>query len=336
MSLTLRNIVNMVVGAAGARYFGRRKPLNLMLAVTDRCTGRCAICRIPERQNPDMPLEQIHRLLDEAASLGCQRLGIWGGEPLLRDDLGEIIDHAKRLGLFVTVDTNAHLLPEHDEPLRKVDHLNISLDGDRPAHDSQRGTGSFDRAMKGIEHAAGRYPFWTITVLTKNNLDQIDWILDRARKLGFLTTFQVLHHNDQLGSDAGFHPDDDDLRAALDLLLVRKKQGAPIASSTGYLRLIQQWPDFRVTRRSRSSRHPACMAGRLYVNVDVNGRLYPCSLFVDEIEAPNVLRQGFRQAFAALPNVDCQACLASCYTEYNLLYNLDWSTGWNWIKALNR
>jgi MoaA/NifB/PqqE/SkfB family radical SAM enzyme len=308
--------------------------MNVMLAVTDRCTGGCAYCAIPQRQSREMTLPEIVRLLTEAAAMGCQRLGVWGGEPLCREDLGDIVRHAKDLGMFVTVDTNGHLIPERDDDLAPVDHLNISLDGDRRAHDAARGPGTFDRTLRGIAHSVGRYRFWTITVLTRENLDQVDWILDLARRLGFLTTFQVLHHNDTLGRNHGLRPDEVELREVIAHLVARKREGAPIASSPRFLRYLQGWPDFAVNRRQAVDGAPACVAGGLYCNVDVDGRLYPCSLFVDEIEAPSVTELGFERAFAGLRPAPCGACSATCFTEYNLLFGLDWRTGWNWVRAL--
>ena len=283
-----------------------------------------------------MSLSQIIVLLTEAASMGCQRLGIWGGEPLCRNDLGQIVAHAKDLGLFVTVDTNGHLIPERGEAIARADHLNIALDGDRQAHDAARGTGTFERTMGGLEHAAGKHRLWTITVLSKFNLDQVDWILDRARELGFLCTFQVLHHNDKLGCNGGLWPDDGDLREVLRQLIARKKEGAPIATSLRLFEHLLQWPDFKITRQAQYLRYPDCLAGRVYCNVDVDGSLYPCSLLVDEVEAPDVVREGFKSAFYRLPPAPCRACTASCFTEYNYLFRLDWRVGMNWVRALRR
>jgi len=334
LSIQLSNIVRMATSSLAARVLEQRKPLNIMLAVTDRCTGRCNYCAIPSRKTPEMSLPQILCLLVEARGLGCQRLGIWGGEPLLRRDLGQIIAHAKDLGMFVTVDTNGHLLPKRDEALARVDHLNIALDGDRAAHDAGRGEGSFERTMRGVEHAVGRYLFWTITVLNKHNLDQVDWILDQCRDKKFLATFQVLHHNEVLGRNENLHPDEQDLRQTLELLVARKKEGAPVATSLSALEHLLAWPDFKVSRQNDYKDYPDCLAGQVYCNVDVDGGLYPCSLFVDEVVPPNVREMGLAAAMEAMSYPPCNACCATCFTEYNLLFSLDWRTGINWVKAL--
>ena len=338
MSIAISNIVRMGSAALGARLLGSRRPLNLMLALTDRCTGRCNYCKIPQRGAPEMDTGEILRLLSEASELGCQRLGLWGGEPLLRDDLARIIGHAKSLGMFVTVDTNGHLIPERDADLAQADHLNIALDGDREAHDAGRGEGSWERAMRGVEHAArSGHLFWTITVLGKHNLGQVDWLLAQARRLNFLCTFQVLHHNEQLGENDPYWPSDAEYRECIRLLLRRKEQGEPVATSRNLLEHLLRWPDFRVTRLERFLDYPDCLAGRLYCNVDVNGKLYPCSLLVDEQEAPDVRGPGgFRAAWEALAEAPCRACSATCFTEYNSLYGLDWRVCLNWIRALRR
>ena len=336
MPIPIRNIVLMAGSALLNKAVGTRRPLNLMLALTDRCTGRCVYCQLPQRNSPEMSRTEIETLLDEAADAGCQRVGLWGGEPLLRDDIGPIIRQANGRGMFVTIDTNGHLLPEKAEAISLANHINISLDGNEQGHDANRGVGTFQKTMRGIEVARGKgMPVWTITVLSKHNVDQVDWLLATAREMGFLTTFQVLHHNDEIGCNRGLYASDDQLRDVAELLIARKQEGAPIASSLGYLKLLATWPDFTVNRYPSYGGYPKCLAGRLYCNVDVDGSMYPCSLFVDEMKnPPNVRTLGFKGAFDALQIPNCNACLAACFTEYNLLYGLDIGTGLNWVGAL--
>ncbi len=336
MPIPIRNIVLMASSALLNKAVGHRVPLNLMLALTDRCTGRCAYCQLPQRNSPEMSRTEIETLLDQAADAGCQRVGLWGGEPLLRDDIGAIIRKARSRGLFVTVDTNAHLLPEQANAVSLANHVNVSLDGNQRAHDANRGMGTFVRTLRGIEFARSQgMPLWTITVLSKHNVGDIDWLLKTATELGFLTTFQVLHHNDEIGCNQGLYASDAELREVAQLLLARKREGAPIASSEGYLKLLASWADFTVNRLPSYGNYPRCLAGQLYCNVDVDGSMYPCSLYVDEVaDPPNVRTLGFKGAFDALDIPNCNACLAACFTEYNLLYGLDVATGLNWVGAL--
>lgn len=78
------NLIRFVSASLAFKLFGRRRPLNVMLGLTDRCTGSCSYCSIPERRSDEMSLPEILTLLVEAADLGCRRLGLWGGEPSCR------------------------------------------------------------------------------------------------------------------------------------------------------------------------------------------------------------------------------------------------------------
>jgi len=265
------------------------------------------------------------------------RLGLWGGEPLVRDDIGGIIDYAKYRGLYVTLDSNGYLVPSRLRLLRRLDHLIVALDGPEKAHDLNREKGGFDKAMAAIESVSGRIPLWTITVLTKNNLDSVDFVLDKAREYGFLATFQLPHHNDRLGRNHGtLMAPGSSYKRVISKLISEKKNGAPIASSIGYLRHILDWTDYKdpVSRLRRGGTD--CRAGDLYCNVDTDGSLYPCSLLIDKVDSLNFLKTGFKEAFLSLSRGPCRSCLASCFTEYNRLYSLDVATILEWVRAMRR
>ena len=331
------NVIRMGLGALAANLFGRRRPLNLMVSVTNRCTAHCRYCRIPDRVQREMTTEELVRLIDEAVALGTRRIGLWGGEPLMRDDIGRIVSHAAGRGLFVTMDTNGHRLQDRLDEVAEASHIVVALDGDRAAHDAVRGRGTFDLALAGLRAALGRVPVWTITVLTRQNLDQVDFLLDLARREGFLCTFQVIHHTETLGEAMGpFLADAAAYRDAARRLIAAKRAGAPIASSIPYLKHLLRWPDYAVpTMRERVGRL-RCWAGRLYANVDTDGLVYPCSLMIGRMPARNFLEVGLKAAFAALQDIPCAACDASCFTEYNYLYSLSPRVIVSWLRAMRR
>lgn len=335
--MKIKNLVKMGYSALGANLSGLRLPLNVMLSVTNRCLSNCSYCNIPHRQQRELDTAQIFSLIDQISALGCQRLGLWGGEPLLRDDIGAIVDYAKDRGLFVTLDSNGYLLPQKIGLLDKLDHLILALDGPEDAHDLNREKGSFRKVMAAIEAASGRMPFWTITVLTKHNLDSLDFILDKARKYGFLATFQLLHHNDRLGRNHDvFLADEPSYKRAIERIITAKVKGAPVASSFKYLYRILNWPDYRHPISLKKINNLTCWAGKLYCNVDTDGSVYPCSLLVDKVKSVNFLERGFKEAFENLSFDSCKGCLASCFSEYNYLYSLDAGTIIEWLKSMRK
>ena len=89
--MQLSRMIAMGLRTVAFQTLGVRCPVNVMLAVTNRCNGRCAYCRIPMRSPEDLSTDVILRLIDEMKAAGTVRLGIWGGEPLLREDIGTIV-----------------------------------------------------------------------------------------------------------------------------------------------------------------------------------------------------------------------------------------------------
>lgn len=335
--MRLKNIIRMGIGVAKGRLLNKRIPLNVMLSVTNRCLSHCAYCNIPARKQSELSTRQIFDLIDELIESGTQRLGLWGGEPLIREDIGQIIDYAKSKGLFVTMDSNGYLVPERIDDLKNLDHLVLAFDGKEQDHDKNRQTGSFKKVIKAIEIATKKLPVWTITVLTKNNLNSIDFILEKAKQFGFLTTFQLIHHNDRLGRNAeSLIPSQEQYKNAIKKLISEKKKGAPIASSIHYLKYILDWPDYRYPTASYKLNGLSCWAGKLYCNIDTNGSVYPCSLLVEKMKALNYLDVGFKKAFDYIEDIPCKSCIASCFTEYNYLYSLELQTIIEWIKSIKK
>ena len=321
-----------------AGFLGRRRPVNVMASVTDCCPSRCAYCQIPAQGRPDLSTAQWKDLIRQMREAGTQRIGVWGGEPLTRGDIVELCSYARELGIYVSLDSNGYLLPSRPAILDSIDHLVLAFDGPEPAHDANREPGSFRKVTAAMEAASGRVRLWTITVLTRNNMNEIDSIMETAMRYGFMTTFQTLHHNEKLGGDTtGMMPSREEYADVFRRLLDLKRGGAPIANSARYLSSIARWPDFGETRLPGRFHGVTCRAGRMYCNIDVDGRVYPCSLLIGLYPgAASALEVGFRKAFEKTLELPCQACTAGCYTEYNYLYGLRPGVALDWHSAVAR
>ena len=112
----------------------------------------------PDEKAPLVPKNQVLRLIDGFATLGAEKIVITGGEPLTHPDWFDLLSFAcTRPGIReVRLQTNAILItPAHVEALLSLKDrgliIQTSLEGATPtAHDRVRGTGSFDRTMKGL------------------------------------------------------------------------------------------------------------------------------------------------------------------------------------------
>lgn len=116
--------------------FGRKIDY-LRVSLTDRCNFRCVYCVPPQ----GMPFMQAYEVLAAGeivkairifSEMGIRRVRLTGGEPLLREDILEIVRAIKKIGLIedLSVTTNGSLLEPLLAPLKEagLDRLNISLD----------------------------------------------------------------------------------------------------------------------------------------------------------------------------------------------------------------
>lgn len=147
---------------------------NVIWHVTNKCNLSCGYCSTnstPEAEfGPDR--EQWEHVVDLIADVDPVRIGVTGGEALVRDDLPEIISRLPEAPML-SIDTNGLLLEEKwCEEFERVNHISISVDGPKLVHNSQRG--AYDAVMKNIEWALDKDIEVRSTVtLTENNIDVV-------------------------------------------------------------------------------------------------------------------------------------------------------------------
>ena len=96
---------------AGVNLFrNRRRPFSVGLLTTFRCNFNCEFCRLTQLEMEEMTNDETIALLGQFRNIGTKRLGISGGEPLMRKNIGTIITAANQLGFWVTVNTNGFLM----------------------------------------------------------------------------------------------------------------------------------------------------------------------------------------------------------------------------------
>lgn len=321
------------------KVFNKKTPLSVIFSVTSRCNFNCKYCHVPKQKNPDLPTKKVLSLIDQLALAGTQRLGIQGGEPLLRKDIGEIIDHAKKKGLFVTMGSNGLLLPETVDKIKNVDILVLSYDGPS-AHDKYRQDGSYEGLTRAIKLAIKEgIPVWNTTVLTKYSIRDIDTILKQAEEWGFCTYFVPLMNSDTTGDTSELFSSKKDFKKAIEKIIIKKKQGKPILNSIPYLRFIQNFPDFRKTvyfnEEIKLKRRIKCYAGDLFCHIDTNGDVYPCINLLYKTKGYNALKYGFKNAFEKIHKEKCMCSIFS-FAELNLLFSLNISSILNILNNLKK
>lgn len=161
--------------------------------VTRRCNLSCKHCRAVAEDHPydnELDTKASYKLLEQIREVGDPIIILTGGEPLLRDDIFDIITFGTKLGLRMVMAPNGTLITRENARKMKdsgLKRISVSLDGSTPeTHDTFRGLkNAFEASLRGIEFAkeAG-LEFQINTTITKTNLDQIPKILALAEELG--------------------------------------------------------------------------------------------------------------------------------------------------------
>jgi len=159
---------------------------------TSRCNLNCLHCYSysqRDSQSSELTTAQAKKLIRQLAEADCPVVLFSGGEPLLREDLLELLAEAAQLGLRCVISSNGTLIDSSAaQRLRdaSVNYVGISLDGDQTVHDKFRAAkGSFKAAVEGIENCkkAGLKTGLRFTI-TKTNSNQVRFIFDIAASTG--------------------------------------------------------------------------------------------------------------------------------------------------------
>lgn len=163
----------------------------LDLHVTNRCNASCIYCSYCSNQMdlPEMNLDMILDVLNQAKSLGVEHVHITGGEPLMRKDIEHIVSHIRRLGMHTRIQTNGILLTdERIDALKStgLEDIMISLDScEKEYHEKLRGEGTYDPTIRAIEKLLqSEIELRVNSVICRSNKDKILDTIDFLYGLG--------------------------------------------------------------------------------------------------------------------------------------------------------
>ncbi len=158
---------------------------------TNRCNLNCLHCysnSVNTSFTSELNTKQALDLLTQLAEINCPVVLFSGGEPLLREDLFELLNHANRTGLRTVLSTNGTLIDENTaEKLAaaNVSYVGISIDGGKKFHDHfRKADGSFDKALEAIKNCT-KFNLRTGLrfTITKLNAEYVPCIFDLAASL---------------------------------------------------------------------------------------------------------------------------------------------------------
>jgi cyclic pyranopterin phosphate synthase len=281
--------------------FGRRIDY-VRLSVTDKCNLRCFYC-LPRQargfaQRRDwFSFDEIERVIAAFSQLGVHRVRITGGEPLLRQNLPELVQRLHRLPDLddISLSTNATLLARDAAALRHagIARINVSLDTLKPERFARiAGGGALADVLAGLEaaRATGLHPI-KINMLALRGInddefeDMVGFCLSRGFTLRFIETMPV----GAAGREASRH--------YLDLQEVQKRLARKydliptLMPGGGPARYFQvKGSGLRIGFITPISQHFCASCNRVRLGVD--GTLYLCLGQEHKLELRPLLRAG--------------------------------------------
>jgi 12,18-didecarboxysiroheme deacetylase len=172
--------------------FSRDKRPVVVWNLTQRCNLSCAHCYSKsdwDCRTSELSAHQAKGLLKDLAQFGCPVVLFSGGEPLLREDIFELIQYSSGLGLRTGLSTNGTLITSQTARMLRdcgVAYVGVSLDGVAQVHDGFRGSkGAFDRALTGIRRCMEEgIKVGVRLTLHKGNVSQIEPIMELVDREG--------------------------------------------------------------------------------------------------------------------------------------------------------
>lgn len=316
-------------------------PLMATLILTENCNLRCPMCDIPSRylHNPAERDGSVWRqVIDELYEIGTMGIGFTGGEVTIREDIFDLIAHARGYRMPVTLNTNALLLTERRYPaLLSADptNINISIDsGESEVNDKLRGGKRvLERTLARIESLAelrqregARYTLTVVCVLSDLNIGHLEKLFSivaasGADRIGIMPLHNIDRHNCRV---ARFTSVPENL--ADELFQLSKRYHLPLENSPAYL------ADLSPVMASQGGMPITCNAGYTSITIGPDLQLYRCWPFYQK---QNPLRQyqtgvnrlaeiwndhNYRQD--RLTSLACRECFWNCHAELNYLIRM--------------
>jgi len=166
-------------------------PLWLLAELTYRCPLHCVFCYNPvdfARQSDELSTADWLRVLREARAMGAVQCGFSGGEPLLRDDLEELVAEARQLGYYTNLITSGVGLSDTRAAALKaagLDHIQLSFqDSSRAINDLVTATKTFELKQQVARTIkAYGWPMVINVVIHRLNIEHIGRIIEMAAAL---------------------------------------------------------------------------------------------------------------------------------------------------------
>ena len=296
-----------IIGRGSLNWLANR-PIVVSFEVTDACSCWCKHCDHggPREESRNLKPAEYARYIEALRPCVVQ---ISGGEPLLRDDVVEIVKTVKggaRPPYTILVSNWSHMTEEKYLALRGagVDQFSVSLDFPDARHDDFRVYPGLYSHLSDLMPRLAKLGYDDIVLnscITSENVGEIDRIADKAREWGVNLCYSAYSAR-RTGCRDYFLNSAEQLKtlnAMLDKVEARRDASNWIVNAPSTL---------EATRRYFANRGtPGCKAGLRFLVVTADGALQPCSMQFQRFQ----LEDRTRMVREFTENNKCDECYVS-------------------------
>ena len=274
-----------------------RKITYLRISLTDKCNCHCRYCR-PLKNDDSLIVnklsdEELALCIKAAVDIGINKIRLTGGEPLLRDDIIDIIRKIKNIDGVeeICITTNGILLPKYAAELKKAgaNRINISIDSlNKDKYNYITGGANLDNALKGLyaalETGFDKIKINTVLIGNFNEDEVVDFAkltLDQPLDVRFIELMPMYDSGDF--NENSFIP----CSTVLDKLNEANIHFSELPHNSGVARLYKiENSKGKIGLISPVSNHFCSECNRIRITSD--GKLKPCLHSSDEISIKNL------------------------------------------------
>lgn len=255
-------------------YAERTAPISMYLCLTHKCPNNCLYCSASNRtEDRDLTTEEWIKVINDLQDMNTSIIGLTGGEPMIRDDIYEIISAIDKRSIAILFTSGYNLNLEKAKALKKsgLFSIGISLDSfNKDVHNQNRkDSKAFDYALQALRTArkAGLYTM-AQTVILKENVNE-----DHLFKLFKLAKDNGAHEVKILEPIlSGNLLNETNLEHILYDEVSRKK----LIEIQHKANKINSFPKISTFAYTESEEKFGCGAGNQHSYISASGDLYPC------------------------------------------------------------
>lgn len=249
---------------------GKLIPSTVNFAITHNCRYNCWHCGATPKKGRDLPLETIVNAIQTFQDMGTSIFAITGGEPLLRDDLLEIIARIDDRSSVFMFTTGYGLTEKKAKELKNAGLFGVmvSLDHYKPeVHDKLRGyNGAYDIAVTAVKNAKKVRLYVGISSLITREIiqnNEIKNFLELARDLQVYEAMMIEPH--PVGR-----------LLEMDECMLSGKERKQFINFHKWANKKRNYPRVSSFSFIESGESLGCTAGYSYLYVDADGDIRPC------------------------------------------------------------